>query len=286
MKEQYSTRKLTLRQTHNNLFKILIITLSILATLPLLFILFYIVSQGITAINWEFLTEAPKPVGETGGGIGNAIIGTFMVVGGASVIAIPLGIMVGLYMSEESESHISRYCYLAIDILQGIPSIVVGIIIYEWVVRSLGGFSSLSGSLALALIMLPFIAKTTLETLKLVPKHLKEASMALGVPYYKTILKVIIPTGLSGILSGAILGIARVIGETAPLLFTAFGNPYFNTDIMKPVSSLPLIIFNYATSPYEDWHKIAWGASFILILIVLILNIITKFIERKWKIQF
>jgi phosphate transport system permease protein len=173
-----------------------------------------------------------------------------------------------------------------VDVLQGIPSIVLGIIIYLWIVRPTGHFSALSGSIALAIMMLPPIIKSTEETLKLIPDTLKEASLSLGVPYYKTILKVVLPMGLSGILSGSLLSISRVAGETAPLLFTAFGNPFVNTNILKPMSSLPLLIFNYAGSAYEDWHKLAWGASFVLIMLILFLNIVTKIFERRWKIQF
>jgi len=279
-------RKIKWRNIKNDLFTGVVIVLSLLATLPLLFILFYILRQGFFAINWSFLVNLPKPVGESGGGISNAIAGSLIIVGTAAVMAIPVGVLTGIYLNEQRNSKVARYCDLAIDVLQGIPSIVIGIIIYEWVVRTMGGFSAFSGSAALALMMLPFIAKTTQETLKLVPNHLKEASLALGVPYYKTVLKVILPAGMSGILSGAILGIARVIGETAPLLFTAFGNPFMSTNLSEPMSSLPLVIFNYATSPYEDWHQLAWGASLILILIVLTLNMITKFIESRWKIQF
>lgn len=279
-------RQIKWRKIKNDLFKALVIVLSLAATLPLLFILLYILKQGVTAINWNFLTHLPKPVGEPDGGVSNAIVGTLIIVGVAALMAIPLGVLTGIYLNEQRNSILSRYCSLAIDVLQGIPSIVIGIIIYEWVVMAMGSFSAFSGSAALALMMLPFIAKTTEETLKLVPGHLKEASLALGVPYYKTVLSVIVPAGLSGILSGAILGIARVIGETAPLLFTAFGNPFMSTDLSKPMSSLPLVIFNYASSPYEEWHQLAWGASLILIFIVLVLNVMTKIIESKWKIQF
>jgi phosphate transport system permease protein len=170
--------------------------------------------------------------------------------------------------------------------MQGIPSIVMGIVIYIWVVKPMGGFSALSGSIALALMMVPSITKATEETLKLIPGTLKEASLSLGVPYYRTVLKVLVPAGLSGILSGVILSVARVMGETAPLLFTAFGNPYLNANIFKPMSSIPQLIFNYAISPYEDWHNLAWGASFVLIVFVLVLNLLTKLIEKRWKVQF
>jgi phosphate transport system permease protein len=275
-----------LRFYKDRLFKIGIILMTVLSTVPLLFILFYIVKQGISSINWDFFTNLPKPVGEKGGGIINGLIGTGIIVLVASVIAIPFGAVVGLYLSEYSRDKLSYYVGLCVDVLQGIPSIVLGIIIYLWVVKPTGHFSALSGSIALALMMLPPIIKSTEETLKLIPGTIKEASLALGVPYYKTILRVILPMGLSGILSGSILSISRVAGETAPLLFTAFGNPFINTNILKPMSSLPLLIFNYAGSAYEDWHKLAWGASFVLIMMILFLNIVTKILERRWKIQF
>jgi phosphate transport system permease protein len=274
------------RNKKNKVFKGIIIAGTIISTLPLLLILFYIFKQGITAINWDFFTNLPKPVGETGGGVANALVGSILILLVSCLLAIPVGIIIGIYLSEVAKSRLAYYCRLSVDVLQGIPSIVIGIIIYEWIVRPMGGFSAFSGSVALALMMLPSIIKSTEETLKLLPESLKEASLALGVPYYKTILKIIVPTGISGIMTGVILSIARVIGETAPLLFTAFGNPFMNTNIFKPMSSLPLIIFNYATSPYNDWHQLAWGASMLLILMILILNIITKIVQRKWKVQF
>lgn len=279
-------KQIASRNRKNKRFKGVIIAATVISTLPLLFILFYIFRQGISAINWQFLTHLPKPVGEAGGGVSNALVGSILILLVSCIIAIPIGIVIGIYLSEETKSRLAYYCRLAVDVLQGIPSIVIGIIIYEWIVRPMGGFSAFSGSVALALMMLPSIIKSTEETLKLLPESLKEASLALGVPYYKTMLKVIVPTGLSGILTGVILSISRVIGETAPLLFTAFGSPFMTTDIFKPMSSLPLIIFNYATSPYEDWHQLAWGASMLLILMVLILNMISKIIQRKWKVQF
>ena len=279
-------KQIAYRNKKNKAFKGIIIGGTIISTLPLLLILFYIFKQGITAINWDFFTNLPKPVGETGGGVSNALVGSILILLVSCVLAIPVGIVIGIYLSEVAKSRLAYYCRLAVDVLQGIPSIVIGIIIYEWIVRPMGGFSAFSGSVALALMMLPSIIKSTEETLKLLPESLKEASLALGVPYYKTVLKIIVPTGISGIMTGVILSIARVIGETAPLLFTAFGNPFMSTNIFKPISSLPLIIFNYATSPYNDWHQLAWGASMLLILMILILNIITKIVQRKWKVQF
>jgi phosphate transport system permease protein len=253
--------------------------------LPLLAILIYIIKAGITKINWHFLTNLPKPVGESGGGIANALVGSVIIIAVAAIIAIPIGILSGIYLSENKKSTLAYWARLSVDILQGVPSIVIGIVAYFWLVKPLGGFSALSGSVALAIMMLPIVVRSTEETLKLLPDSLKEAAYALGMPFHRVILKVIVPCGISGILSGVMLSIARIAGETAPLLFTAFGNPYLSTNVTKPMQSLPLLIFNYATSPYNDWHDLAWGASLILLVFVLVLNISTKLITNKWKVQ-
>jgi phosphate transport system permease protein len=263
----------------------IIILLAFIVTIPLLAIFFYVLKEGISKINWHFLVNIPKPVGETGGGIANALVGSLIIVFVAAVIAIPVGILTGIYLSENRSKKLAYWCGLSVDILQGVPSIVVGIVVYFLVVKPGGGFSAFSGSLALTIMMLPIIIRTTEETLKLIPSTLKEAGLALGIPYHKVILRIIVPCGFSGILSGSILAVARVAGETAPLLFTAFGNPYLNFNVGKPMQSLPLLIFNYATSPYEDWHNLAWGASLILLIWIFLLNIITKVIARKWKVQ-
>lgn len=274
------------RNFKNRLFLVIIIGMTILCTLPLLLILYRIFSEGISAINWHFLTSLPRPVGEKDGGIANALVGSGIILLIASIIAIPLGVSTGIYLSENRNKRFAYWTALSVDVLQGIPSIVIGIIIYLWVVKTSGSFSALSGSIALSMIMLPAIIKSTEETLKLIPDTLKEASLSLGVPYYRTMLKVVLPSGLTGIMAGTILSIARVAGETAPLLFTAFGNPFMNSNILKPTSSLPAVIFNYAISPYDDWHRLAWGASFVLIVIILFLNILTKIAERRWRVQF
>ncbi len=266
-------------------FQGLTVLLAFACILPLFAILFFIVKAGIGKINWHFLTHIPKPVGETGGGIANALLGTFLIIVVAALIAIPVGILCGVYLSENKKSRLAYWSRLCVDILQGVPSIVVGIVAYFWLVKPLRGFSALSGSVALAIMMLPIVIRSTEETLKLLPDSLKEAAFALGMPFHRVILKVIIPCGISGILSGVMLSVARVAGETAPLLFTAFGNPYLSANITKPMQSLPLLIFNYATSPYNDWHDLAWGASLILLVFVLLLNITTKLITKKWKVQ-
>jgi len=259
--------------------------LAFLITIPLILIIIYIFREGITKINWAFLTQIPKPVGEAGGGIVNALIGSILIVLTASVIAIPIGILCGIYLSENKTGRLAYWARLSVDVLQGVPSIVIGIVVYFWVVKPIGTFSALSGSVALAIMMLPILIRSTEETLKMIPFSLKEAGLALGLPYHKVILKVIVPCGVSGILSGVMLSIARIAGETAPLLFTAFGNPYLNTNLAKPMQSLPLMIFNYATSPYDEWHDMAWGAALILLFTVLSLNIITKLITRRWNVQ-
>lgn len=263
----------------------LIIFFAFLITVPLLLIIIYIFREGITKINWAFLTQIPKPVGEAGGGIVNALIGSILIVLTASVIAIPIGILCGIYLSENKTGRLAYWSRLSVDVLQGVPSIVIGIVVYFWVVKPIGTFSAVSGSVALAIMMLPILVRSTEETLKLIPFSLKEAGLALGLPYHKVILKVIVPCGISGILSGIMLSIARIAGETAPLLFTAFGNPYLNTNLARPMQSLPLMIFNYATSPYDEWHDMAWGAALILLFTVLLLNIITKLTTRRWNVQ-
>jgi len=277
--------KIGTRNIKSMIFKGIIVFFAFVITLPLIVVLLYIIKQGITQVNWTFLTHVPAPPGEKGGGIINALTGSFIMVLLASIVAVPVGILAGIYLSENPRTKLAYYSGLCVDILQGVPSIVVGIVVYFWVVKPIGGFSAIAGSIALAIMMLPIIIRSTEQTLKLLPDSLKEAALSLGIPYHRVILKVIIPCGFAGILSGITLSIARIIGETAPLLFTALGNNYFSLKITGQMESLPHVIFTYATSPYDDWHDLAWGASFILLLFVLTLNIVTKLLTRKWKIQ-
>ncbi|MEO6834117.1 MAG: phosphate ABC transporter permease PstA [Chitinophagaceae bacterium] len=236
----------------SKIYQALAIVLAIGCVVPLIAILLYIIKSGASKINWHFLTSIPKPVGESGGGIANALLGSMIVIFISSIIAIPIGILCGVFLSENRKSKLAYYTRLSVDVLQGVPSIVVGIVAYFWLVKPFGGFSALSGSIALAIMMLPIVIRSTEETLKLLPNSIREAAFALGMPFHRVILKVIIPCGINGILSGVMLSVARIAGETAPLLFTAFGNPYIATDITKPMQTLPLLIFNYATSPYND----------------------------------
>jgi len=277
---------ITLRIIKDRLFLGVVVLLSLAMIAPLLFIIFYIVKNGIAVISWEFLSTLPKPMGEAGGGIAQALAGTAMLIVTASLLAIPLGVCAGIYLSEYSKGRLAGAVRLCMEILQGIPSIVIGIVAYAWFVVSLGTFSALSGGAALAIMMLPVIVRSTEETLKLIPDNLREASLALGVPYSRTVLKVIVPAGLTGILTGVLLGISRIAGETAPLLFTAFGSPFMNLNIFKPVDSLPQMIFNYATSPYPDWHARAWGASLVLVVFVLGINFFAKVLASRWKVRF
>jgi len=270
----------------DKIFKAIIILLSFACILPMFFIIFFITSKGISVINWEFLTQLPKPVGEAGGGIFNALIGTLMLITISTLLSVPIGVFTGIFLSEYRKGRLVYLVRLSIETLQGIPSIVFGIIAYVWIVVLVGSFSALSGGVALAMMMLPVIITATEETLKLIPDSLREASLALGVSYPRTILKVVLLSGLSGIMTGILLSVGRVAGETAPLLFTAFGSPFMDFNILKPVNSLPLMIFNYAKSPYPEWHKLAWGASFVLIVFVLGINLFTKLVTRRWKVQF
>jgi phosphate transport system permease protein len=275
-----------LRLVKDRGFQAIVVFLSFLSMVPLVLIVFYIVKNGLSSLSWEFLVELPRPVGDAGGGIANAIVGSFLLVIIASLPAIPLGISAGIYLSERKQGRLSSLARLAVEVLHGTPSIVIGIIAYLWLVIAIGRFSALSGGIALGIMMLPVIVRATEETLKLIPDSLKEASLALGVPYYRTVLKVILPAGLSGIMTGILISVARIAGETAPLLFTAFGNPFMNWNIIKPVNALPLLIYNYATSPYPEWHAIAWGASCVLVGLVLVLNLTARIIASRWKVQF
>jgi phosphate transport system permease protein len=278
--------KTRMRVIKDWVFVAVVATLSFLAIVPLVLVLSYIVKNGLSSLSWEFLVELPRPVGEKGGGIANAIVGSFLLVIIASLPAIPLGVSAGIYLSEREGGRLSFLARLAVEVLHGTPSIVIGIIAYLWLVIRMGRFSALSGGIALGIMMLPVIVRTTEETLKLIPDSLKEASLALGVPYHRTILKVILPAGLGGIMTGVLISVARIAGETAPLLFTAFGNPFMTWNIIKPVNALPLVIYNYATSPYPEWHAIAWGASCVLVGLVLALNLTARIIARRWQVKF
>jgi phosphate transport system permease protein len=287
------TDNLVFRKLKNSLFGIGTVSVTILAIVPLFLILFFIASKGIQAINIGFFFSSAKPTGESGGGIASALVGTSLLLLVASAVAIPIGVLTGIYLAEKSKGKLAGIVRWAVDIMQGVPSIVLGLIGYAWFVlpmaRLTGSqitFSILAGGLTLSFMMTPVIVKATEETVRLIPFSLKESAIALGVPYYRTILKVVLPASINGIMTGILLGIARISGETAPLLFTVFGNYYFSADLLKPADALPLLIFNYATSPYKDLQEIAWGASLVLVSFVLVLNIVARMAVKRWKIQF
>ncbi|MBN2364471.1 phosphate ABC transporter permease PstA [candidate division WOR-3 bacterium] len=281
------SKPIELRKTENFLFKMAVITLSSATVIPLVLILFFVAKKGIAAIDMNFLFSLPKPVGQEGGGISNAIVGTIILIALTCVMSIPLGILCGVFLAECRKSKLSFWVRTWVEVLQGVPSIVMGIVAYIWIIRPLKGlFSAFAGSVALSIMMLPLVIKATEETVKMVPDSIKEAALSLGVPYYKTVLRVVLPVSASGILTGVLLGVGRIAGETAPLLFTAFGNQFMNYNIFKPVNALPLLIYRYATSPYKDWQQIAWGASLFLIAFILLINFIASGIARKWKVKF
>ncbi len=274
--------KIKFRIGISGFFKGLVILFAFSCVIPLLFILFYIIQAGASKIKWSFLIHDEL---SDSAGILHAILGSFEIVIFASLISIPIGILCGIFFSENKGSKFTYWSRLAVDILQGVPSVVVGVIAYAWLVRPFHQPSAIAGSIALAIMMLPIIIRSTEETLNLLPDSLREAGYALGLPFHRVVLKVIVPCGISGILSGVMLSIARVAGETAPLLFTAYGCTFLSNDITKPMETLPHLINKFATQGDPKVLDMAWGAALILLFWVLLLNIFTKLITRKWKVQ-
>ncbi len=252
-----------------------------IAIVPLLSILYTVTIKGISAINMDFLTQLPGPAGEAGGGLGNAIQGTFIVVGIACLIGLPVGILAGIYLSEYGENRFGRMVSFVADVLTGTPSIVAGMFGYTLIVLYLGNFSALAGGVALSVLMIPIVTRTTEESLKLVPGSIKEASLALGIPRWKTTVYIVLGTARSGIITGALLAIARISGEAAPLLITTLGNSFWAAGIDKPISTLPVQIYRYAESPFPDWHAKAWGGALILIILILVLNVGVRVVTRR-----
>jgi phosphate transport system permease protein len=247
----------------------------------LFFILGYLVYNGGTSINWAFFTQLPKPVGESGGGMANAIVGSGKLLFAASLFGVPIGFLGGVYLAEFSGSFVASVVRYAADLLNGVPSIVIGIFAYAMVVLPFKHFSTFAGAFALGLMMIPITLRSTEEFLKNVPNNLREGAMALGASRSKTIRTVIIPAAYRGILTAILLALARVAGETAPLLFTAFGNRFWNNSWSQPTASLPVMIYTYAVSPYEDWHRQAWAAGLVLLGLILIINIVARTILAR-----
>ncbi|MFZ8933088.1 MAG: phosphate ABC transporter permease PstA [Bacteriovoracaceae bacterium] len=269
------------RKFKNFLFLTFLLICALTVLSPLFLVTQFVFIKGASSLNWDFFTALPKPVGETGGGMAHAILGTFYMVGIGGLIAIPLGIICGIYLSEFSKGTLSSLLRYSIDMMTGVPSIVVGIFAYLILVVPLKTFSALAGGVALAIIILPIVTRSTEEILKLIPNHIREAGLALGLPRWKVIVYVLLKGSRSGIITGVILAISRAAGETAPLLFTAFGSMYFSSSPMEPMASLPVQIYNYAISPYADWQRQAWAGSFLLIIIVLGVNLGVRFYLNK-----
>jgi len=251
-----------------------------LAILPLAAILGMLIVKGAGSINWDFFVKAAAPPGELGGGFAHAIVGTVIMVGMASLIGVPSGVAAGVYLAEFGGGKVGWLVRFVADTLNGVPSIVIGIFVWTWIVRPTGHFSALAGSVALACIMVPIVARTTEEMVRLVPNSLREAALALGYPRWRTSLTVVVRTAGAGIVTGVLVAVARVAGETAPLLFTALGNEFFTTRVTGPMAALPLQLYVYAVGPYEDWHRQAWAGALVLIVLVLVLGTLARVVAR------
>ena len=252
-----------------------------LAIVPLIAILAYLIKQGAGALSLDFFTNMPRPVGEAGGGMANAIVGTLILIGIASVVGLPIGIGAGLYLAERGGTKLANLVRFLADVLNGLPSIVMGIFAWQFLVRPIGHFSALAGGAAIGAMMIPLVTRTTEEMVRTVPQSLREAALALGYPRWRTSLQIVLRTALGGIVTGVLVAVARVAGETAPLLFTAFGNQFWSTQVTQPIAALPLQVFVYAISPYDEWHAQAWAGALVLIALVLVISVLARFAVRS-----
>jgi len=271
-------KRATSRRTVYNL----LMTLATLAVLtPLGIIFLHILKMGASSISLDFFTQIPKPTGETGGGMANGLAGSAIMIAMSSVIGLPVGVLGAVYLTEFGNNRFATAIRFSADVLAGVPSIITGMVAYTLLVVPLKGFSALAGSIALALIMIPILLRTTEEQLKLVPGTLREASLALGVPLWRTTLQVTLASARTGIITGILLAIARIAGETAPLLFTALGNQFWSRKLTEPMAAIPLQIFNFAIAPYEDWHRLAWAGALVLVMIMFTLSLAARYFGRQ-----
>ena len=275
-----NSRRTRWRKIKSDVMMSVAVLATVITLLPLFIILAYLVAKGASSLNLAFFTHMPAPVGEKGGGMANAIVGTLELIGLASLMGVPVGIGSGLYLAAHRGSRFASAARFGADVMMGVPSIVVGIFAYAVVVRPMSGFSTLAGAVALAVIMIPLVTRTTEEMLLLVPHEMREAALALGVPGWRTTLWVVARTAASGIATGAILAIARIAGETAPLLFTAFGNRFWSTSLTSPIASLTVQVYTYAISPFPDWQRQAWAGALVLTTIVLALELGVRWVTR------
>jgi phosphate transport system permease protein len=265
-------RRVLRRLVSNTMVGVMVVAV-VVALLPLFFILFDLIVKGAGSLSIDFFTKMPAPAGETGGGVAHAIVGTLIIVGTASLIGLPIGVAAGIYCAEYPGSRLTWVTRFVADVMNGTPSIVVGVFAWAWIVATQKHFSALAGSAALAMLMIPMVLRTTEEMIKLVPNSLREAALALGYPRWRTSLAIVMRTTLPGIVTGSLLAVARIAGETAPLLFTALGSQYMGYNVNQPMAALPLTVFTYATGPYEEWHRYAWAAALVLILVVFVLSL-------------
>jgi phosphate transport system permease protein len=253
----------------------------LVALVPLFFVLFYVIKQGFSSLNWAFFTQMPKPVGEPGGGMANAMVGTLILIGLASAVAIPVGLIAGVYLSEYAGGRFASAVRFTADVLNGVPSIVIGIFAYGLAVLPVHRFSALAGGLALGFMMIPIITRTTEELLNLVPSTLREGALALGATRARAAFGVMVPAALPGIMTGILVALARISGETAPLLFTSFNNRFFTTRLDQPIASLTVQVYTYAISPYDDWHRQAWAGALVLVAFIFIFSVLARMVTRR-----
>jgi phosphate transport system permease protein len=270
-----------IRKRKEKLFLFFVYASAAIAVVPLISIIGYVLIQGIGAINWQFFTQLPVPAGESGGGIANGIVGTFYIVGLASLLGLPIGILGGIWLAEYGHGKTGFFVRYAADVLSGIPSIVIGIFAYTLIVLTFHRFSAIAGGFALSIIMVPTIMRTTEELIRMVPLTLRESALALGLPRWKVTWEIVLKTAWNGIFTGVMLSVARVAGETAPLLFTSFNNQFWNFAPDQPMASMTIQIFNYAISPFADWHSKAWAGSLTLVMIILAINLGVRRFSKK-----
>jgi len=253
----------------------------LVALVPLALVLFYVIKQGFSSLNWAFFTQMPKPVGEHGGGMANAMVGTLLLIGIASLVAIPVGLIAGVYLSEYAGGRFASAVRFTADVLNGVPSIVIGIFAYGLAVLPVHRFSTLAGGLALGFMMIPIITRTTEELLNLVPSTLREGALALGATRARAAFGVMVPAALPGIMTGILVALARISGETAPLLFTSFNNRFFTARLDQPIASLTVQVYTYAISPYDDWHRQAWAGALVLVAFIFIFSVLARMVTRR-----
>ena len=277
---QTSARRHAWRKLTSKAMAGLMLLCAVVVMAPIFLVLYYLIREGTSALDWSFFTQLPKPAGEIGGGMANAIVGTIVLITMAALIGVPVGVMGGIYLSEYGSDRANNWIRFTADVLNGVPSIVWGMVVYGLLVVPFKTFSAYAGGVALGFMMIPLVMRTTEEVLLLVPQGYREAGLALGIARWKTITVIVVRTALKGIITGILIAIARVAGETAPLLFTALGNNFWSHRLSEPISALPLQIFSYAISPYDDWHRQAWAGALVLMGLILSLNILVRILSR------